>query len=113
MSYQVVSPSPADWDAFVEAHPRAHLLQTSAWGALKTAFGWQAERIALARHDGAIAAGAQVLYRPLPLGLGRLAYAPFGPLVDWADDAQIRALTDAVDRAVKRRRAALLKIEPG
>ena len=113
MSYQVVSPSPADWDAFVEAHPRAHLLQTSAWGALKTAFGWQAERIALARQDGAIAAGVQVLYRPLPLGLGRLAYAPFGPLVDWADDAQVRALTDAVDRAVKRRRAALLKIEPG
>src|SRR5690606_39165143 len=113
MAYQVVSPSAADWDAFVEAHPRAHLLQTSDWGALKTAFGWQAERIALAREDGSLAAGVQVLNRPLPLGLGRLAYAPFGPLVDWTDDEQVRAMTAAIDRAAKSHRAALLKIEPG
>lgn len=113
MTYRTVSPEPAAWDAFVEGHPRAHLLQLSAWGALKTAFGWQAERVALAREDGSLAAGVQILYRPLPLGLGRLAYAPYGPLVDWDDDAQVRALTAAVDRAARRRRAALLKIEPG
>jgi len=113
MPDRIISPQPAAWDAFVEAHPRAHLLQTSAWGVLKTTFGWQAERIALAGDDGAITAGVQILYRPLPLGLGRLAYVPFGPLVDWADDAQVRALMDGVDRAVRRHRAALLKIEPG
>ncbi|NLE51344.1 MAG: aminoacyltransferase, partial [Chloroflexi bacterium] len=113
MTYQTISPSPDAWDAFVETHPRAHLLQTSGWGVLKTTFGWQAERIALARDDGSLAAGVQVLYRPLPLHLGRLAYAPFGPLVDWTDDAQVSALRDAIDRAVKRRRTALLKIEPG
>lgn len=113
MPDRIISPQPADWDVFVEAHPRAHLLQTSAWGVLKTAFGWQAERIALVRDGGAIVAGAQILYRPLPLRLGCLAYAPFGPLVDWSDDAQVSALMSGIDRAARRRRAALLKIEPG
>lgn len=63
----------AEWEQFTAAHPGAHLLQTGAWGALKSGFGWSALR--LQAGD----CGAQVLFRRLPLGL-TVAYLPKGPL---------------------------------
>ena len=50
------------WDEFITAR-RGHLLQSWAWGELKQEFGWTAVRIQIA------GAGAQVLFRRLPLGL--------------------------------------------
>jgi len=108
-----VTPTPAEWDAFVSAHPRAHLLQTSAWGELKAAFGWRSLRVAVQDDAGRLCAGVQILLRRLPLRLGWLAYAPYGPLVDWSDAAQVKALLAAVDAAAKRHGAAFPKIEPG
>ncbi len=113
MSWQPCSPTPEQWDAFVRAHPRAHILQLSGWGALKSAFGWWAERVALADTEEQIIAGAQVLFRRLPLRLGTMAYIPAGPLVNWADTAQVHALLAAVDEVARQNHAALLKIEPG
>ncbi|MBN1203119.1 MAG: peptidoglycan bridge formation glycyltransferase FemA/FemB family protein [Anaerolineae bacterium] len=113
MPLHPITPDPAAWDAFVEAHPRAHLLQTGAWGELKRAFGWLPERVALADDGGRLVAGVQLLFRRLPLRIGCLAYAPYGPLVDWSDDQQVRALLAGVDRAARARGAAFLKIEPG
>ena len=113
MPLHPLTPTASAWDAFVTAHPRAHILQLSAWGALKSAFGWRAERVALAEADGRIVAGAQVLFRRLPLRLGTMAYIPAGPLVNWEDAAQVRALLAALDGVARRHRAALLKIEPG
>jgi len=105
--------SPDTWDSFVTAHPRAHLLQTSAWGDLKAAFGWTPVRVGLAENNGSLFAGVQLLFRRLPYHLGTLAYAPYGPLVNWADAAQVHALMAEVDRVAKQHRAAFLKIEPG
>ncbi len=105
------SPAPADWDRFVAAHPAGHLLQLCAWGALKARFGWADERVGLV-EDGGLVAGAQVLYRRLPPGLGCLAYVPRGPLVDWADAEQTAALLAALDRAARSRSALALTVEP-
>jgi peptidoglycan pentaglycine glycine transferase (the first glycine) len=113
MPFKPVTPSADAWDAFVSAHPRAHLLQLSAWGELKAAFGWRPVRVALADSDDRLVAGVQLLLRRLPLGVGWLAYAPYGPLVDWSDTDQVRALLAAVDQTAKQQRAILLKIEPG
>lgn len=113
MTLHPLTPDPVAWDAFVAAHPRAHLLQLSAWGALKAAFGWTPARVALADDAGTLVAGAQMLLRPLPLRLGTLAYIPAGPLLDWADAAQARALFNALDAEARQRGAILLKIEPG
>jgi lipid II:glycine glycyltransferase (peptidoglycan interpeptide bridge formation enzyme) len=74
---------------------RGHLLQTAGWAAVKRATGWSARRFVL--EDGGRRAGvAQVLLKPLPLGL-TAAYAPRGPLVDPTDlpDA-LRALGSAL-----------------
>jgi peptidoglycan pentaglycine glycine transferase (the first glycine) len=98
-----------EWDRFVVAHPNGHVLQTSAWGQLKSEFGWRTERVALRSSDG-IAAGAQILFRRLPLGL-RLAYVPKGPLVDFRDVALSRMLLDALHRKCQSR-SVMLKIEP-
>lgn len=113
MTFLPITPTPAEWELFVAAHPRAHLLQTGAWGDLKAVFGWEPQRIALRDNSGSLVAGALVLYRRLPYRLGWLAYVPYGPLVDWDDTAQVRALLAAIDTAAKRHGAAFLKIEPG
>jgi hypothetical protein len=54
----------AAWDRCVTNRPVGHLLQTWAWGELKARFGWHVER--LAHGDACL----QVLFRPLPAGLG-------------------------------------------
>ncbi len=108
-----IQPDPAQWDAFVCQHPRSHFLQLSSWGELKSAFGWEPQIVALADSDGQLVAGVQLLYSRLPLRMGKLAYAPFGPLVDWSDMAMVRALFKIVDRQARQNGARFLKLEPG
>lgn len=104
-----ITPAPDAWDAFVRQQPRGHPLQLSAWGDLKSAFGWSARRVALHDEAGHIVAGAQILFRPLPLRLGRLAYIPYGAYVSEA--SQWPDLWRAIDASAKG--AAFLKWEPG
>jgi peptidoglycan pentaglycine glycine transferase (the first glycine) len=107
----VRNPQPDVWDRFVVGRIDVHVLQTSPWGALKAQFGWTHERAGLAR-DGELIAGAQVLYRRLPSALGRLAYVPKGPLVDWSDEEPVTALLAALDRTARSQEAIALTIEP-
>lgn len=101
------------WDAFLSHHPQAHLLQTSAWGELKSRFGWGVARL----ENGSI--GAQILLRRLPGG-ARLAYIPRGPVwnpheFDQAGSAHMRqawqAFWDEMDEVCRARRCILLKVE--
>ncbi|MCC6803180.1 MAG: peptidoglycan bridge formation glycyltransferase FemA/FemB family protein, partial [Anaerolineae bacterium] len=104
------TPSAEAWDAFVAAQPRAHVLQQSAWGSLKAAYGWGVERVTLADGER-IVAGAQLLFRVLPFRLGTMAYLPMGGYV--TSDDLWSPLWSAVDQCAKRHRAAFLKWEPG
>ncbi|MCY3798187.1 MAG: peptidoglycan bridge formation glycyltransferase FemA/FemB family protein [Chloroflexi bacterium] len=102
-----IEPSAAAWDRFVCAQPRAHLLQLSAWGALKSQFDWDARIVALANGD-AILAGALVLLRRLPARLGLMAYAPMGGF------ASQESLYPRLWAAIRRQTgAAFIKLEPG
>jgi lipid II:glycine glycyltransferase (peptidoglycan interpeptide bridge formation enzyme) len=90
----------ADWDIFLQKYPQAHVLQHSAWGELKSGFGWDVVRISNGQT------GAQVLFRLLPLGLS-IAYIPKGPVgPDW------NALWPELDAVCKQKHAILLKLEP-
>jgi len=102
---------PQEWDRFVAGHPQAHVLQTSPWGELKAAFGWRVGRVALTA-GGTLVAGAQLLYRRLPGGLGRLAYVPRGPLVDWEDAEMVAALCRALAADARAKGAVVLTVEP-
>jgi lipid II:glycine glycyltransferase (peptidoglycan interpeptide bridge formation enzyme) len=100
------------WDSFVAAHPGGHILQTAAWGELKSAFGWAAEVVTVPSAAGGLPeSGALVLFRRLPLGLS-LAYVPRGPVVDFDDAPALRRLLAALDQACRTRRAVCLKWEP-
>lgn len=92
--------TPQEWDDFLRQYPKAHVLQTAAWGALKSDFGWDAVRL---RVDDI---GAQILFRRLPLGF-TLAYIPRGPI-----GAGWEKLWPQVDEICKKRRAIFLKVEP-
>lgn len=110
LHFETITPAPAAWDAFIEQHPRSHLLQTSAWAGLKRPYGWQAARVALAQRDQIIA-GAQLLFKRLPFRLGTMAYLPMGFTLTHAD--QRAALWRAVDVVAREHGAAFLKWEPG
>jgi peptidoglycan pentaglycine glycine transferase (the first glycine) len=75
------------------------VLQSAAWGDLRAATGWSVRRFML---DGGI---AQVLLKPLPLGLS-VAYAPRGPLV--APERLADAIAAVRDALAKERCASLL-----
>jgi len=88
------------WNEFIRSHPDAHILQTGAWGELKSRFHWNPVRIA--SKDS----GAQVLFRSLPGGL-TIAYIPRGPVGRNWD-----RLWPEIDIACQQKRAIFLKIEP-
>lgn len=91
-----------EWDTFLSQHSDVHLLQTSAWGNLKAAFGWQPVRIVV---DGV---GVQLLFRNLPLGFS-LAYIPkglVGEVAGWEN------IWPDVDEICRKRKAVFLKLEP-
>lgn len=93
-----------DWNTFLSNHPDVHLLQTGEWGELKSAFGWDPVRFIL--DDGA---GAQILFRHLPLGL-TLAYLPKPALSDQGSTFSEKFWAE-VDAVCREHRAVFLKIE--
>ena len=99
------------WNQFVAESPTGHVLQSWEWGELKARGGWEPVRLALHEH-GKIRAAAQVLIRALPYGVGRLAYVPRGPALDYTDDSLLRDTLEALRRLAAERRVMSLKIEP-
>jgi len=97
------------WDDLVSQDPNGHLLQTWSWGQLKGAFGWTPWRVAV-EQDGALVAGAQVLYRRL--GPFAMAYIAKGPVLCSEDGEVEQALWEAVHAQSRRMRAIMLKVEP-
>ena len=90
----------SDWDTFLSGFPDAHILQTSAWGELKSSFGWGLARLSSGNS------GAQILFRRLPFGF-HLAYIPKGPLgSDWDN------LWPEVDALCRQRKTIFLRVEP-
>ncbi len=91
---------PQEWEQFLTRQPEAHLLQMPQWGALKSDFGWDASYVIVGE------AGAQILFRSLPIGFS-LAYIPKGPVGEnW------ESLWPEVDALCHSRRAVFIKVEP-
>jgi lipid II:glycine glycyltransferase (peptidoglycan interpeptide bridge formation enzyme) len=106
-----LTPTPDQWDDFVAAQPRAHVLQQSAWADLKGAYGWTSTRF-VQRQNDEIFAGAQLLFRRLPFRLGMMAYLAMGPYI--AGDKLVGDdFWFTLHILARQRGAAFLKWEPG
>lgn len=103
----------SEWDAFLSRHPDAHLLQTSAWGSLKSEFGWEVARVISDESDDYPAIGAQILFRPLPFGM-KVAYLAKGPVSARQGDlwSDYRPVWPIIDLLCRERKAIFLKVEP-
>jgi lipid II:glycine glycyltransferase (peptidoglycan interpeptide bridge formation enzyme) len=99
------------WNAFVSNSPYGHVLQSWEWGELKARAGQEPVRLVL-RDGGTIRAAVQVLVRPLARGLGRIAYVPKGPVLDYEDPDLLTAVLDGLSALARQRRVISLKIEP-
>src|SRR5437763_2684659 len=75
--FGAMSAAPDGWDASAAHGPGGHVMQSSAWAAIREAQGWQAEFL---RPAGA---HALVLWRRLPGGM-RFGYCPRGPVASAA-----------------------------
>ena len=95
--------APDGWDAAAAHGPGGHVMQSSAWAAIREQQGWSAEFL---RPAGA---HALVLWRPLPGGM-RFGYCPRGPV---ASAAQLpEALVALAAHAKETSGALVLKVDP-
>ncbi len=110
MTHYTLMTNPNQWNHFVCAHAWGHLLQTWEWGALKEKYGWRPVRLALLDGEQ-IVAGAQILFRRLPWGVGAMGYLPKGPLL--APESPLWPEWLAALRQVARaERAFFVRLEP-
>jgi peptidoglycan pentaglycine glycine transferase (the first glycine) len=89
----------AEWDDFLSLFPNAHILQSSTWGELKKASGWEVHRIVTGNS------GAQVFFRGLPFGM-KFAYIPKGPVGDNGNE-----LLYELDHLCRESGVVFLKVE--
>ncbi|MRR31724.1 peptidoglycan bridge formation glycyltransferase FemA/FemB family protein, partial [bacterium] len=90
----------AEWNEFLSHSPNAHILQSGAWGELKSRFGWQPVRVI---NDNV---GAQILFRRLPAGLS-IGYIAKGPV-----GGSLEPLLPEIDEISRAFHAIFLKVEP-
>ncbi|RJP50451.1 MAG: peptidoglycan bridge formation glycyltransferase FemA/FemB family protein [Anaerolineaceae bacterium] len=102
----------AEWNALSEAEASFSMMQSWDWGEAKKQLGWDAYRVAI-MDGGNIIAGAQILVKGLPLGIGSLSYVPRGPIGHWTNPEIARLLFDELHRVARQKRAIFLKVEPG
>lgn len=96
------------WDEYILENG-GHPLQLWGWGQLKSAHGWNADRL-LGYQDDQIVAAAQVITRKLPLPLKAYSYVPRGPVGEQGSSSEF---LEAIGRFIKReRRSVTLAIEP-
>lgn len=99
------------YDAFVASHPKGHILQSFAWGAVKEATGWRPWRLVVEEGDRIVAA-VLLLERSVPFIRRTLFYAPRGPVLDLRHEALFDFLLAEIGALARRRRAIMLKLDP-
>jgi lipid II:glycine glycyltransferase (peptidoglycan interpeptide bridge formation enzyme) len=99
------------WDRALLALPNPHVLQTWAWGEIKSRHGWRATRL-LFQEGGRPVAAASVLQRRLPRLPVSILYVPKGPILNWTDVALTGHVLEELEQLAQRRRALFIKVDP-
>lgn len=96
------------WAKFLSSSPAAHILQTPAWGELKSDYDWKPVWVV----SGTL--GAQLLFQDLPLGF-TVGYIPRGPVSLEGPVFQGNAwktFQEELDGICREQKAVFLKVEP-
>ena len=99
-----------DWDRFVDSTRGGHHVQSSRWADVKAVVGMRGIRV-VARRDGAIVGGCQVLLRRVPV-IGNVAYVPKGPVTRSRDAALADLILRGVDQVAADEGVSYLKLQP-
>ena len=91
------------FEAFIEAHPKGHFLQSKLWAPVKPDWTWEG---ILSRDDqGRIRGAMSVLIRKMPGVPYKLMYAARGPVCDLEDAEALKDLTDGAAHLAKKNKA--------
>ena len=100
----------AEYEAFVQGHPKGNFAQSSYWAKQKPAWTWRA--IVCRGTDGKIRGSLSVLIRKMP-GFGRaMMYASRGPVCDIDDYATMDELFARAKELAKEFKVYVIKIDP-
>jgi len=99
-----------EWNSLVRRLPAADIRQGWEWAELQRELGWCPLRVA-ASADGEPVAAMSVLVRRVP-GVGTLAYAPRGPVLDPTCAGSWSALPALADVVRRETRAVFLRASP-
>lgn len=101
--YQVrlsVGTEDPEWDNFLAKTPNGNHAQSSDWAKVKTVQNWKSLRIIITEEKN-IVAGAQMLYRHLPVRFaGSYAHVPKGPVFAKSDPALAALLFKEIKKQV-------------
>ena len=100
----------AEYEAFVQGHPKGNFAQSSYWAKQKPAWTWRA--IACRGEDGRIKGTLSVLIRRMPGFRRAMMYASRGPVCDIDDYATMDELFAAAKALAKEYKAYVIKIDP-
>lgn len=102
--------TPNEWENFLAGYPDAHILQSRAWGDLKSSFGWKPRYVVSGGAGSDQVIGAQILFRMLPFKLS-IAYIAKGP-VGCGSFLDCPGFTEDLDRLCRQENAVFLVVEP-
>ena len=106
--------SPDEWHAALQDFVSPHVLQSWAWGAFKSRWGWSAQRLLLHDKDGRDRplAAASVLKRRIPRTPYTILYVPRGPIFDVQDAVLLGPIFAQLEQLARREKALFIKVDP-
>jgi alanine adding enzyme len=102
--------SDADFESFSPSHPQNSFIQSADFARFQRARGQAVELFGI-RRDGELVAAGKLIYTTNRWGYTVCECAK-GPLMDYADPDQVRAVVDLLKKRAADRKAAELRISP-
>ena len=100
----------AEYESFVQSHPKGNFAQSYLWGKQKPMWSWQA--VAVRGDDGAIKGSMALMTRKLPVIGKTLMYGCRAPVCDLDDRDTFAQLLEGARALAKQNKAYVIKIDP-